>query len=216
MKDTLFGRISRIITANLDSLITNLEKQNPDAIMLHAINEVEAIIDDVREELGKVLASKHIATKELAHKSQLHEDLTARIEIALEKGEEELAKAGITEQLDIEAQIPIIEKTITDCVEEENTLNSYIQALKAKVNEMKIKMSQLNDIKEENQSNKNTFGPNTKKLENAENTFERIFSNPSNIKSISNKNLEQKAKLQDLERLERDNRIAERLASYKK
>ena len=57
--------------------------------------------------------------------------------MALTNERDDLAEAAVSNQLDIEAQIPILEHTITECGENERELEGYITALQAKKREMK-------------------------------------------------------------------------------
>ena len=51
-------------------------------------------------------------------------------------GRDDLAEAGIAEQMDIEARLPVLENTIADCAAQEKELEGFIAALQAKKREM--------------------------------------------------------------------------------
>jgi phage shock protein A len=217
MKNSLFKRISRIISANMNSLLSAIENSSPEAVMNQAIVEIEDVIDDVRGELAQVVTAKHLSNKQLLQKNNLHEELTQRIELAMAEGREDLAKAAVSEQLDIEAQLPIMEKTVLDCQEEEKTLEGYLSALKAKVKEMRQDFSNLEEVKQDVAASPNSTSDATRKVENAETAFDQVFNSASLAKGIPGRTgIQQKSKLQELEDLERENRIQERLQSFKK
>ena len=52
--------------------------------------------------------------------------------LPLTAGRDDLAEAGIAEQMDIEARLPILENTIADCAAQEKELEGFIAALQAK------------------------------------------------------------------------------------
>ena len=83
--------------------------------MNESIREIERAVDEVRAELGKVLAQKHLAAKKMADESNRHEAIDANLQAAVDAGRDDLAEAGIAEQMDIEARLPILENTIADC-----------------------------------------------------------------------------------------------------
>ena len=129
MTDTIATRVGRIISGSVNALLDAVEGAAPEAIMEQAIREIDLAIDDVREELGRASAAKHLANKRLAEKNAAHEDLAGKIEIALDQNREDLAQAAVESQLDIEAQMPVLEQTIIGCQEREKELEGFIAAL---------------------------------------------------------------------------------------
>jgi len=115
--------------------------------MEEAIREIEGAIDEVRAELGRVAAKKHLASSRLMEESRKHEDLGEQIEIAVAQEREDLAEAGISKQLDIEAQIPVLEATVAECGAQETELEGYIRALQAKSREMREELRQYRDFR---------------------------------------------------------------------
>lgn len=219
MKNTLFKRVSKIITANLESLLSTIEGQNPEAILNLAEREMQEALEEVRDELASVLTRKHLAKKQLVQKNNSHEELNGRIELALAEKREDLAKVAINEQLDIEAQIPIIEQTLHECQLEEKELEGYVFALKAKIKEMQQDRQNLKEVQREIKStngiHQEVLSQAQKKALSAEQTFDAIYAKAAGGKSSSKTELQNQAKLQDLENLERENRVKERLASFK-
>ena len=128
MKESLIGRVGRIISGSFNSLIDVIENAAPETVMSEAIREIDAAIDDVRVELGRVVAGKHLANKRLMEENRKHEDLGEKIERAVNEERDDLAEAAISQQIDIEAQIPILEATINDCGNNEKELDGYITA----------------------------------------------------------------------------------------
>lgn len=61
MKETISTRVTRLVSGSLHALLDAMEQAAPEAAMAQAIREVEQVIDEVRAELGRVLASRHVA-----------------------------------------------------------------------------------------------------------------------------------------------------------
>ncbi len=216
MKNLLFKRISRIISANVNSLLDSIEGVNSESVMKEAIKEVESAVDEVRDELAKVLSTKHLASKQLVQKNNQYEELSEKIELAIREKREDLAEVAVAEQLDIEDQLPILEKTLHDAQEEEKELDGYINALKSKIKEMKNDLNNLNIAKSEESSPLAKNSSTERKIENAENSFDEAIKYSSISKGLKGKDdLKQRAKLEELEELQRKNRIKERLEQYK-
>ncbi|MBF1288377.1 MAG: PspA/IM30 family protein [Neisseria sp.] len=219
MSETLSRRVGRLVSGGFHALIDAAENLAPEAVMNESIREIERAVDEVRAELGKVLAQKHLAAKKMADESNRHEAIDANLQAAVDAGRDDLAEAGIAEQMDIEARLPILENTIADCAAQEKELEGFIAALQAKKREMQ---QQLQDWRAAQQSmgTGKTAGGNGSDLNriarNAEksgNAFDRVMGRQNSVHSSTD--AAQLAKLKELEDLSRNNRIAERLAALK-
>lgn len=223
MKEKLINRVGRIITGSVHSLIDSIENAVPETVLSEAIREIESAIDEVRTELGKVVAKKHLASSKLMEENKKHEELGEKIELAVTKNRDDLAEAAISRQMDIEAQIPILEKTIEDCNEEEKELENYVNALQAKKREMKEELIQFKDaVKEGSASSGSENSPDGSgslehKVAKAESAFERVMENATGIPGqnvLSERKTE--AQLAELEEISRKNKIQERLLKIKR
>lgn len=76
MADSLGVRVGRIVSASVHALIDQVEGAMPDGVMQQTLREIDAAIDEVRTELGKAIASRHLASKRLTEQSSRHEDLS--------------------------------------------------------------------------------------------------------------------------------------------
>ena len=126
MADTLGARVGRIVSGSAHALIDAIEGTMPDAVIQQTLREIDKAVDDVRAELGRTLASKHLANKRLTEQSSRHEELSGQTELALREGREDLARAAVEHQLDVEAQIPVLEATVADAVKREVELEGYV------------------------------------------------------------------------------------------
>ena len=219
MSETLSRRVGRLVSGGFHALIDAAENLAPEAVMNESIREIERAVDEVRAELGKVLAQKHLAAKKMADESNRHEAIDANLQAAVAAGRDDLAEAGIAEQMDIEARLPVLENTIADCAAQEKELEGFIAALQAKKREMQ---QQLQDWRAAQQSmgTGKTAGGNGSDLnriardaEKSGNAFDRVMGRQNSVHSSTD--AAQLAKLKELEDLSRNNRIAERLAALK-
>ena len=219
MSETLSRRVGRLVSGGFHTLIDAAENLAPEAVMNESIREIERAVDEVRAELGKVLAQKHLAAKKMADESNRHEAIDANLQAAVNAGRDDLAEAGIAEQMDIEARLPVLENTIADCAAQEKELEGFIVALQAKKREMQ---QQLQDWRAAQQSmgTGKTVGGNGSDLnriardaEKSGNAFDRVMGRQNSVHSSTD--AAQLAKLKELEDLSRNNRIAERLAALK-
>ncbi len=223
MKEKLINRVGRIISGSVHSLIDTIENAAPETVLSEAIREIESAIDEVRTELGKVVAKKHLASSKLMEENKKHEDLSEKIELAVKEKRDDLAEAAISRQLDIETQIPILEITIDDCDDQEKELENYVNALQAKKREMKEELIQFkNAVKDGNTSSGRDSVPDgagsvENQVAKAESAFERVIENATGIPG-QNVVSERKtaAQLAELEDIARKNKIQERLSKIKR
>lgn len=219
MKQSLAERVSRLISASAHALIDVVENSAPDAVMEQAIREVDAAVEETRHELGRVLTAKHHATQQLAKLNNEHETLEAQAEQAVRSGRDDLAMAAIERQTNIEAQLPVLQATVEDCLAEEAKYNQYISALKGKRQEMQDELARFRQRQKQpaaataaGASGSTVDG----KVEKATAAFDQVFQratgvNPNTV-AADRQNAEA---LAELEQLSKQNRLQERLAQLK-
>ena len=218
MTDTIASRVTRVIGSSVHALLDAVENAAPEAAMAQAIREVEAAIDEVRAELGRVEAVKHLATSSLNKLNTQNETLAAQIELAMSKGDEVLARAGIAKQVDIEDQIPVLQRSLRDAMDRSKELEGYIAALSAKKREME---QALRDFTAACAASTSSPGPNLSsgttqgKVERAGSAFDRVLARQTGITGATSALNPDASKLHELQELARTHRIDERLAALK-
>jgi phage shock protein A len=224
MKESLTSRVGRLISGSFNALVDAVENAVPETVMEEAIREIDGAIDDVRAELGRVVANRHLANTRLMEENRKYESLSENIELAVKESRDDLAEAAIAQQLDIEAQIPVLESTIADCSNQEKELESYITALQAKKREMQDELRQYRESANEASATA-SGGPQSatekgsnvaSKVDKASSTFDRVMEKATGL-AASRTNMDGKtaAKVAELEELAHKNRVQERLAAIK-
>jgi phage shock protein A len=221
MNESISSRVGRIISGSLNAIVDAVENAAPEAVMQESIREIDGAIDEVRIELGKVIAAKHLASNRLMSENQKHTDLAEKLELAVQQGRDDLAEAAISAQLDIEAQLPVLENTISDNNSKEKELEGYIAALKAKKNEMQDELDEYKRLQQElNTSDAvagNSSSPINRQVDKASASFDRVMKNATGLSSRRNNATPASAeKMAELDELAKQNRIQERLAEVKK
>lgn len=223
MADTLGARVGRIVSGSAHALIDAIEGAMPDAVVQQTLREIDKAVDDVRAELGRTIASKHLANKRLTEQSSRHEELAGQIELALREGREDLARAAIEHQLDVEAQVPVLEATVAEAGKREIELEGYVAALLAKRREMEeafqsMLLARQRGADEAGAAHSgvgSSEGPSvTRRVENATGAFDRLMAKEG-APPLGGVEREKGAKLAELDGLARRNRVDERLAAIK-
>ena len=145
MAETISSRVGRILSGGLSALVSAVENAAPETVMAEAVSEIDRAIEDVRVELGRTLSSKHLASTRLMEENARHTDLTEKVSLALKEEREDLAEAAVGQQLDIEAQLPVLEGAVADSEGREQELEGLIAALQAKKRQMRDELAQFRD-----------------------------------------------------------------------
>lgn len=222
MKEKLTSRISRIITGTANSIVDAIEGAVPETVMEQAIRDVDGVISEVRDELGRVEANKHLVSKSMADLSAKHDTYSEQIQTALAEKREDLAEAAIAKQIDIEAQLPILEQNLQNNKEEEAELDQAIVALQAKKREMEEDLRRYRSTRQTTGAAAGATGDGQAgekpihKAERAESAFSRVHEKSTGIGrmpgAIDSKDT---AKLAELQEMHRRNKIKERLEQAK-
>src|SRR5262245_45557370 len=218
MTDTIASRVTRVIGGSVHALLDAVENATPEATMAQAIREVDQATDEVRSELGRVEAVKHLATSSLNKLNTQKETLSEQIEIAMSKGDEGLARAGVAKQIDIDDQIPVLQRSLQDAAGRGSELEGYIAALLAKKREME---SALQDFIAAHKTAPGPAGANASsdttqgKVDRAGSAFDRVMARETGIAGATSAINADAAKLRELQEMARAHRIDERLAALK-
>lgn len=112
--DSLTNRVCRLVSGGFNTLISIAENSAPEMVMEEAIREIDSAMDEVRSELGSVIAKKHLAKTRLNAETNKHADLAMKIGLAVSEKRDDLAETAISRQLDIEALFPVLNANIDD------------------------------------------------------------------------------------------------------
>lgn len=223
MTSSIASRVSRIISGTVNRLVDAAEGLAPDVVMEEAIREVDQAIDEVRAELGRVLAKKHLATTRLGEENRKHEDLSEKVNLALGESREDLAEAAVARILDLEAQIPVLERTIAEAGEAERELEGYVAALTGRRREMRQELAEFQAARKAEQGTGGTPGSDGspggdvgRAVDRAEEVFNRVMEQAGGLAGSGRApDRETASRLAELDALQRENRIRERLTAFK-
>ncbi|WP_343642699.1 PspA/IM30 family protein [Roseateles sp.] len=219
MTDTLKTRVGRVIAGSVHALLDRIEDQAPGAMMEQSIREADTVIDDVRHELGTVSANRHLSQRQHANLNQLHATLASQIDEAMTAGREDLARAAVARQLDIEAQLPVLETTLAEQARQENELTGFVAALLAKKREMQDALTEFRKSRAAAAATVTSpagAGTAAHRIGKVTDAFDRVYERQTGLSGTARQNgLQQAAQLKELDDLVRDNKIAERMAQLK-
>lgn len=217
MADSLKTRVTRVMASGVHALIDKLEDRAPDAVMEQSLRELDAIVDEVRVELGRVSANRHLTQQRHAELNKQHEALQDQIAVALGSGREDLARAAVARQLDIEAQLPLLESSLAELARQEAEHRGYVEALAARRREMETALAQFRASRAAVTAPVGgTASTTDARLAAVTGAFDRVYERQTGLGNVARGGkLEQAAQLQTLEELMRQTQIDARMAQLK-
>lgn len=220
MADNLRIRVGRVIAGGAHALIDKIEDAAPMAMLEQSVREVDQVTDEVRAELGRVVASRHLAQQQHLRLNKEHDTLSADLATAMTAQREDLARAAIARQLDIEAQLPVLEGSLGQLAQEDKELSGFVDALMGKKREMEQAIRDFETSRRTAESALTRQGSAASKagakLNAAQSSFDRTYQRQTGLDAAGRgTTLEQAARLKELNELARENKISERLAALK-
>ncbi len=210
MPETILTRVGRIIGGLSNAALDAVEDRNSLAIAQQALREIDDVIEEARRDLGKVKAEDHRLN---ARRGQLEAELKAlgdKLETALSTGHEDLARAGIARQIDLESQIEAVDSSLASVAERHEAATKAVQAALAARRDAEHRISLIEQPKgrgDDPLADYNDDAARTGKLERSLRAIDRVTGTDSSPAEAS---------LADLDRLHRDQAIEQRLAALKR
>jgi len=136
MAESIFARVSRLISATVEDAVDRMEQAGGDAVMREAIREADRAIDEVKVEHQSTMARRLNAARQQKMLTERVEELTTKATFALKEGREDLAEAALSRQLDFETQAKKLDDLQQQAREEEQRLEDGLAALNARKRQM--------------------------------------------------------------------------------
>ena len=219
MADNLRSRVARVIAGGAHALLDKIEDAAPVAVLEQSVRELDQVTGEVRAELGLVAANRHLAQQQHLRLNKEHDALGIALTTALQEVRDDLAKTAIARQIDIEAQLPILESSLGELSQQEKELSSFIDALMGKKREMQKAVQDLEAsrrLAESTTIGRSTVSNAVVKAQSAQSAFDRTYQRQTGLSPAGHgATLEQTGKINELNQLVLDNKISERLAALK-
>src|SRR3954470_13964870 len=136
MAESIFARISRLLSATVEDAVDRMEQAGGDTVMREAIREADRAIDQVKAELESTMARRLQAARQQKMLAERVNELTAKAKFALGQGREDLAEAALSRQVDFETQAKELDAVQQRAREEEHRLDDGLAALNARKRQM--------------------------------------------------------------------------------
>jgi phage shock protein A len=138
---SLIKRISRIVSANLNSIIEKAE--DPELMLRQLIREMDENIIDMRTEVAKALAAEKRAARRIDDVRRRAATWQENSERAVRDGKEELARKAIERRLQEEARLPDLVDQHVRAAETGKKLQESLRVLEDKIQEARRRQELL-------------------------------------------------------------------------
>jgi phage shock protein A len=217
MAETIFARVSRLLSATVEDAVDRIEQAGGDAVMREAIREAQRAIDQVKAELESTMARRLQAARQQKMYVEHAEEHTAKAKFALGQGRDDLAEAALSRQIDFEAQAKKLDAVQQQAREEEKRLEDAVTALNARKRQMEDALqAYLISRREAAPSGGPTRpGPSAeKKVDAAEQAFDRAMAGAGGV-GFTRADADTVNRVAEIDGMQKSATVAERLAALK-
>ncbi len=211
LHEGILARMGRLLAAIASQTIDNAENLNKVALVKQAIREIDAGADEARYALGKSRAEEFRLKRRRDELDAETAGLTEKIRLAIAENREDLARAGVARQIDLESQGIALERAM-DFIELE--IDEQTKALQAMLGARREAESRLADLEASlvqhasTETNRGPAATNTISTDRAMAAIARVTGVPA-ASVLGGKELD------ELDRLQREKEIAARLERIK-
>lgn len=207
----ILSRMGRLIAGVAYATVDKAEGANRVAVVEQAIREIDAAAEDARAVLGKARAEEHRIASRRGEIAADIAALDAKIHTAVRENREDLAKAGVARQIDLEAQIAALDKALADVAERIDESHKAMQAVLAARRDAEARLA---DLKRSEQVH-DADGTATGRRSAPDLAAARAAAAVTRMTGVPGDAPPAAAELEELDRLHREQAINERLARFK-
>jgi phage shock protein A len=208
--ENIVGRIGRLIAGMAHGAVDSAERANAKTVLEQAIREIDAAAEEVRTDLGKKAAERYRVEARRKELGGELAELDRTITLAVGEKRDDLAAAGIERQLDIEAQMGVLESVLKDIDDSVAQFNATLDAVRASRREAEARLVDLTRSLSEMPADA-AAAPNGRvaaRVERAEAAVARVTGVPAGSPAAGQA-------MDDLRQLAREHAVRERLARFK-
>ncbi|HEX8216810.1 MAG TPA: PspA/IM30 family protein [Allosphingosinicella sp.] len=220
MVDSIFVRVQRVLSSNVNVVVGAAERASGTSLMRDAIRQIERAEDEARAELQETRCRRTQAGMQKALLRDRIAALGEQARFAMSKDRPDLAEAAVARQIDHEAQVGQLDKAEAEAADEEGRLEECLAELKLRKAQMESEMEAFRVARGEaaaaGAASACTSAADRaeRKAAQAETLFERAMS-ASGVRSAGLMEPKEAAKLAEVDALQREAAVADRLAAIK-
>ena len=143
LHEGILARMGRLLATIASQTIDNAENSNKVAMVKQAIREIDLGADEARYALGKSRAEEFRLKRRREELDKENATLTEKIRLALAENREDLARAGVARQIDLESQGIALERAMDFVELEIDEQTKALQAMLGARREAEVRLADL-------------------------------------------------------------------------
>jgi phage shock protein A len=211
MNEGILSRMGRLIAGVANAAVDKAEGVNKIAVVEQALREIDSAADEARTDIGKARAEEYRIESRREEIVVDLRKLDEKIRLAVASDRDDLAKAGVARQIDLESQIAALDKALQAA---KSYLDEGQQALQAVLATRREAEARLVDLKRSlAQFPEETAAGRARS--NAADGAARAVAAVSRVTGVPAGSPATSTELDELDRLHREQAIEARLAQFK-
>ncbi|MCA6112992.1 PspA/IM30 family protein [Bradyrhizobium cenepequi] len=207
----ILARMGRLLAAIASQTLDSAENSNKVALVKQAIREIDAGADEARHALGKSRAEEFRLKQRREELDAEVASLNEKVRLALAEGREDLARAGVARQIDLESQSIALERAMDFVELEIDEQTKALQAMLAARREAEARLADLEkSLAQEGMHETGRASAATKTV-----SPDRAMAAIARVTGVPASSVFADKELDELDRLHREKEIAVRLERIK-
>jgi phage shock protein A len=211
LHEGILARMGRLLAAIASQTIDNAENNNKVALVKQAIREIDAGADEARYALGKSRAEEFRLKRRREELEAEVAGLNDKIRLAIAENREDLARAGVARQVDLESQQIALERAMDFIELEIDEQTKALQAMLGARREAEARLSELEQSVIQQSPSETSRGSAATKTISADRAMAAI----ARVTGVPASSVLGDKELDELDRLHREKEIAARLERIK-
>ncbi|MBO9670023.1 MAG: PspA/IM30 family protein [Sphingobium sp.] len=218
MTESVFQRVKRTVVAHVETAVDALERANGPALMREAIRQIERAIGELAADHDRALGRAVQAEMRSGDLTKELVTLSENARFAMEKKREDLARAALSRQVDIEADIVTLKGVVRNAKQEAVRLLEAQAALRAQHQQMSAELAAFEkaqgSVAPGSPASVASASDVETKVRHAKDAFDRVMKASTGLDAHDNAPSDQR-KVMEIRELQRENAIDERLKALK-
>jgi phage shock protein A len=137
----LFDRVSRLVRANVNDMVSKAE--DPEKILDQAVMDMQDNLVQMKQAVAGAIAAQRRTQQQYENNLKESETWTARAQLALQKGDENLAREALTRKKSFSDSATTLKQQLDGQGGQVDTLKRGLMGLESKISEAKTKKEML-------------------------------------------------------------------------
>jgi phage shock protein A len=211
LHEGILARMGRLLAAIASQTIDNAENANKVALVKQAIREIDAGADEARYALGKSRAEEFRLKRRREELDAEIVSLNDKIRLAIAENREDLARAGVARQIDLESQQIALERAMDFIELEIDEQTKALQAMLGARREAEVRLTELEQSLLQQSPAETSRASGATKTVSADRAMAAI----ARVTGVPASSVLGDKELDELDRLQREKEIAARLERIK-